>query len=196
MPQLLAEIDGVETLKDVIVIGASNREDLIDPAILRPGRLDVKIRIERPNEAAAAQIFGRYLTPDLPLDAEEVRTLGGGDPAKATQAMIETTVAEMYRDDEENRFLEVTYQNGDKEVLYYRDFSLGGHDREHRAPGQEAGHQAGHRRARAGASAPRTCSSRSARSTRRTRTSRTPPTRTTGPRSRARRASASSTSAP
>jgi len=87
VPQLLAEIDGVETLKDVIVIGASNREDLIDPAILRPGRLDVKIRIERPNEQAATQIFGRYLTADLPLDAEEVRTLGGGDPAKATQAM-------------------------------------------------------------------------------------------------------------
>ena len=125
VPQRLAEIDGVETLKDVIVIGASNREDLIDPAILRPGRLDVKIRIERPNEAAAAQIFGRYLTPDLPLDEQEVRTLGGGDPAKATQAMIESTVAEMYRDDEENRFLEVTYQNGDKEVLYYRDFSSG-----------------------------------------------------------------------
>ena len=125
VPQLLAEIDGVETLKDVIVIGASNREDLIDPAILRPGRLDVKIRIERPNETAAAQIFGRYLTPDLPLDEGEVRTLGGGDPAKATQAMIESTVAEMYRDDEENRFLEVTYQNGDKEVLYYRDFSSG-----------------------------------------------------------------------
>jgi proteasome-associated ATPase len=125
VPQLLAEIDGVETLKDVIVIGASNREDLIDPAILRPGRLDVKIRIERPNEAAATQIFSRYLSADLPLDADEVRTLGGGDPAKATQAMIESTVAEMYRDDEENRFLEVTYQNGDKEVLYYRDFSSG-----------------------------------------------------------------------
>jgi proteasome-associated ATPase len=125
VPQLLAEIDGVETLRDVIVIGASNREDLIDPAILRPGRLDVKIRIERPNEVAAAQIFARYLTPDLPLDAEEVRTRGGGDPAKATQSMIESTVAEMYRDDEENRFLEVTYQNGDKEVLYYRDFASG-----------------------------------------------------------------------
>jgi proteasome-associated ATPase len=125
VPQLLAEIDGVETLRDVIVIGASNREDLIDPAILRPGRLDVKIRIERPDETAAAQIFARYLTPDLPLDAGEVTALGGGDPAKATQAMIEATVAEMYRDDEENRFLEVTYQNGDKEVLYYRDFSSG-----------------------------------------------------------------------
>ncbi|MDA8366072.1 MAG: proteasome ATPase [Actinomycetota bacterium] len=125
VPQLLAEIDGVEALRDVIVIGASNREDLIDPAILRPGRLDVKIRIERPDQAAAAQIFARYLTPDLPLDAGEVQTLGGGDPAKATAAMIEQTVAEMYRDDDDNRFLEVTYQNGDKEVLYFRDFASG-----------------------------------------------------------------------
>ncbi len=125
VPQLLAEIDGVEALRDVIVIGASNREDLIDPAILRPGRLDVKIRIERPDEAAASQIFSRYLTPDLPLDAGEVASLGGGDPSKATQAMIETTVGEMYRKDDENRFLEVTYQNGDKEVLYFRDFSSG-----------------------------------------------------------------------
>ncbi len=125
VPQLLAEIDGVEALRDVIVIGASNREDLIDPAILRPGRLDVKIRIERPDQAAAAQIFARYLTPDLPLDAGEVQSLGGGDPAKATAAMIEQTVAEMYRDDDDNRFLEVTYQNGDKEVLYFRDFASG-----------------------------------------------------------------------
>ncbi|MGC8463593.1 MAG: proteasome ATPase [Acidimicrobiales bacterium] len=125
VPQLLAEIDGVEALRDVIVIGASNREDLIDPAILRPGRLDVKIRIERPDEAAAAQIFGRYLTADLPLDADEVRSLGGGDAAKAASAMIEATVQEMYRTDDDNRFLEVTYQNGDKEVLYFRDFSSG-----------------------------------------------------------------------
>jgi proteasome-associated ATPase len=125
VPQLLAEIDGVESLKNVIVIGASNREDLIDPAILRPGRLDVKIKIERPDVDAAMQIFGRYLTADLPLDAEEVRSLGGGDPAKAVQAMIETTVPEMYRDDEQNQFLEVTYQNGDKEVLYFKDFSSG-----------------------------------------------------------------------
>ncbi|MGB7051191.1 MAG: proteasome ATPase [Acidimicrobiales bacterium] len=125
VPQLLAEIDGVESLKDVIVIGASNREDLIDPAILRPGRLDVKIRIERPNEAAAAQIFARYLTPDLPLDADLVGIVGGGDPAKATQVMIEATVAEMYREDDDNRFLEVTYQNGDKETLYFRDFASG-----------------------------------------------------------------------
>ena len=125
VPQLLAEIDGVETLKNVIVIGASNREDLIDPAILRPGRLDVKIKIERPDEASATQIFSRYLTTDLPIDAGEVQSMGGGDPAKAVQAIIERTVSEMYRADDENRFIEVTYQNGDKEVLYFKDFSSG-----------------------------------------------------------------------
>jgi len=125
VPQLLAEIDGVESLRDVIVIGASNREDLIDPAILRPGRLDVKIKIERPNEEAAGQIFSRYLKSHLPLDPDEVQRLGGGDANKAVQAMIEQTVYEMYREDDENRFLEVTYQNGDKEILYYRDFASG-----------------------------------------------------------------------
>ncbi len=125
VPQLLAEIDGVETLRNVIVIGASNREDLIDPAILRPGRLDVKIKIERPDEDSAAQIFARYLTTDLPLDANEVSTLGGGDAAKAVRVMIERTVDEMYRTDEDNQFLEVTYQNGDKELMYYKDFASG-----------------------------------------------------------------------
>ena len=125
VPQLLAEIDGVETLKNVIVIGASNREDLIDPAILRPGRLDVKIKIERPDEHAAAQIFSRYLTADLPIDASEIEALGGGDPEKAVRVMIEETVAEMYRQDEANQFLEVTYQNGDKEIMFFKDFSSG-----------------------------------------------------------------------
>ncbi|HVM05023.1 MAG TPA: proteasome ATPase [Acidimicrobiales bacterium] len=125
VPQLLAEIDGVETLKNVIVIGASNREDLIDPAILRPGRLDVKIKIERPDEKAASQIFSRYLTSDLPLDAKEVDSLGGGDPEKAVRVMIERTVDEMYRQVDENRFIEVTYQNGDKEVMFFKDFSSG-----------------------------------------------------------------------
>jgi proteasome-associated ATPase len=125
VPQLLAEIDGVEALRNVIVIGASNREDLIDPAILRPGRLDVKIKIERPDEDAAGQIYGRYLTADLPLDEAEVRSIGGGDRNKAVQAMIETTVVEMYRADEANQFLEVTYQNGDKEVMYFKDFASG-----------------------------------------------------------------------
>jgi proteasome-associated ATPase len=125
VPQLLAEIDGVEALRNVIVIGASNREDLIDPAILRPGRLDVKIKIERPDSDAAASIFSRYLTPALPLDPDVVDSTGGGDAGKAVQAMIEETVAEMYRDAEINRFLEVTYQNGDKEVMYFKDFSSG-----------------------------------------------------------------------
>ncbi|MCL4434023.1 MAG: proteasome ATPase [Actinobacteria bacterium] len=125
VPQLLAEIDGVEALKDVIVIGASNREDLIDPAILRPGRLDVKIKIERPDEVAAAQIFSRYLTADLPIDSKEVELAGGGDPSKAVNAMIDAAVSQMYASGEDNRFLEVTYQNGDKEVLYFKDFASG-----------------------------------------------------------------------
>jgi proteasome-associated ATPase len=124
VPQLLSEIDGVESLKNVIVIGASNREDLIDPAILRPGRLDVKIKIERPDEQSAKQIFGRYLTPDLPIADDEVKR-HGGDPAAATVAMIDATVVEMYSTADDNRFLEVTYHNGDKEVLYFKDFSSG-----------------------------------------------------------------------
>jgi proteasome-associated ATPase len=125
VPQLLAEIDGVETLKNVIVIGASNREDLIDPAILRPGRLDVKIKIERPDAQSAAQIFSRYLTSDLPLDENEVQSLGGGDREKAISVMIEKTVEVMYSTDDDNRFIEVTYQNGDKEVMFFKDFSSG-----------------------------------------------------------------------
>lgn len=125
VPQLLAEIDGVEGLRNVIVIGATNREDLIDPAILRPGRLDVKIRIERPNRDAARQVFGRYLTSDIPIDADVVSTLGGGDPEKAISAMIDQTVDAMYDDNDENRFLEVTYQNGDREVLFFKDFASG-----------------------------------------------------------------------
>jgi proteasome-associated ATPase len=125
VPQLLAEIDGVETLKNVIVIGASNREDLIDPAILRPGRLDVKIKIERPDRESAKQIFSRYLTADLPLDEAEVKSSGGGDREKAVRVMIEHTVEEMYREDDDNRFIEVTYQNGDKEVMYFKDFASG-----------------------------------------------------------------------
>ena len=125
VPQLLAEIDGVEALNNVIVIGASNREDLIDPAILRPGRLDVKIRIDRPDATAAAKIFSRYLVPELPIDSELIKKLGGGDRNKAVLGMIDETVDAMYSDKETNRFLEVTYQNGDKEVLYFRDFASG-----------------------------------------------------------------------
>ncbi len=125
VPQLLAEIDGVEALRNVIVIGASNREDLIDPAILRPGRLDVKIRIERPDELSAASIFSQYLTPDLPIDQTMIDTVGGGDRNKAVAAMVDDAVAEMYRQDATSEFLEVTYQNGDKEVMYFKDFASG-----------------------------------------------------------------------
>jgi proteasome-associated ATPase len=122
VPQLLAEIDGVEGLKNVIVIGASNRQDLIDPAILRPGRLDVKIKIERPDRAAAADIFAKYLTADIPFAESATR---GGAAAAAIPPMIASTVEAMYSLSEENRFLEVTYANGDKEVLYFKDFSSG-----------------------------------------------------------------------
>jgi proteasome-associated ATPase len=124
VPQLLAEIDGVEHLKNVIVIGASNRQDLIDPAILRPGRLDVKIKIERPDAAAAVDIFNKYMTTQLPINESEVRE-SSGDAQAAVDRMIAATIEEMYSLGEENRFLEVTYANGDKEVLYFKDFSSG-----------------------------------------------------------------------
>ncbi|MCX4868144.1 proteasome ATPase [Streptomyces sp. NBC_00257] len=124
VPQLLAEIDGVEGLENVIVIGASNREDMIDPAILRPGRLDVKIKIERPDAEAAKDIFAKYLTPSLPLHADDLAEHTGSKEA-AAHAMIQSVVERMYTESEENRFLEVTYANGDKEVLYFKDFNSG-----------------------------------------------------------------------
>ncbi|MPZ88393.1 MAG: proteasome ATPase [Nitriliruptorales bacterium] len=123
VPQLLSEIDGVETLKDVIVIGASNREDMIDPAILRPGRLDVKIKIERPDQEAAKEIFGIYLHKDLPLHPDMVKEHGGED--EALYWLIIETCARMYAEIDENRFLEVTYANGDKEILHFKDFNSG-----------------------------------------------------------------------
>ena len=125
VPQLLAEIDGVEGLRNVIVIGATNREDLIDPAILRPGRLDVKIKIERPDANAARQIFARYLTSDLPISPSDIESLGEGDAQQAVQQMVDQAVVEMYATSDENRFLEVTYQNGEKEIMYFKDFSSG-----------------------------------------------------------------------
>ncbi|MEU7426555.1 MULTISPECIES: proteasome ATPase [unclassified Streptomyces] len=124
VPQLLAEIDGVEGLQNVVVIGASNREDMIDPAILRPGRLDVKIKIERPDAEAAKDIFGKYLTERLPLHTDDLGE-HGGDRTTTVQSMIQTAVEQMYAESEENRFLEVTYANGDKEVLYFKDFNSG-----------------------------------------------------------------------
>ncbi|GAA1041301.1 proteasome ATPase [Virgisporangium ochraceum] len=124
VPQLLSEIDGVEGLENVIVIGASNREDMIDPAILRPGRLDVKIKIERPDAEAAKDIFSKYILTDLPLHADDIDQNGGSRDA-CVAAMIQATVLRMYSETEENRFLEVTYANGDKEVLYFKDFNSG-----------------------------------------------------------------------
>jgi proteasome-associated ATPase len=124
VPQLLSELDGVETLKNVIVIGASNREDLIDPAILRPGRLDVKIKIERPNGPQAMDVMGKYLHPSVPIHPDEIARYGN-DVQTACHRMIEKTIDRMYADSEENRFLEVTYASGDKEVLYFKDFNSG-----------------------------------------------------------------------
>ena len=123
VPQLLAELDGVESLSNVIVIGATNREDLIDPAILRPGRLDVKIKIERPSVEAARHILGLYITSDIPIDEELVKE--HGDIQTAIASLISESSEAMYATTEENEFLEVTYQNGDKETLYYKDFSSG-----------------------------------------------------------------------
>ena len=123
VPQLLAEIDGVESLKDVVVIGASNREDMIDPAILRPGRLDVKIKVERPDSSAAREIFGVYLHEGLPIAADEIAVAEG--PADAVRRMIDRTVDKMYSEDRDNEFLEVTYANGEKEILYFKDFNSG-----------------------------------------------------------------------
>ncbi|HEY2273784.1 MAG TPA: proteasome ATPase, partial [Jatrophihabitantaceae bacterium] len=124
VPQLLSEIDGVEGLENVIVIGASNREDMIDPAILRPGRLDVKIKIERPDAEAARDIFSKYILPGLPIHPDDLGEHGGNADA-TVDAMIQHTVERMYTESEENRFLEVTYANGDKETLYFKDFNSG-----------------------------------------------------------------------
>jgi proteasome-associated ATPase len=124
VPQLLSEIDGVEGLENVIVIGASNREDMIDPAILRPGRLDVKIKIERPDAEAARDIFSKYVLTELPLHPDDL-TEHGASRGATVVAMIQRVVERMYSETEENRFLEVTYANGDKEVLYFKDFNSG-----------------------------------------------------------------------
>ncbi|MHA7127399.1 proteasome ATPase [Janibacter indicus] len=124
VPQLLAEIDGVEGLDNVIVIGATNREDMIDPAILRPGRLDVKIKIERPDAEGARDIFSKYLTADLPLHPEDLEE-HDGDRQATVEGMIEAVVERMYAESDDNQFLEVTYQGGDKEILYFKDFNSG-----------------------------------------------------------------------
>ncbi|MGZ5370646.1 proteasome ATPase, partial [Aeromicrobium sp.] len=124
VPQLLSEIDGVESLENVLVIGASNREDMIDPAILRPGRLDVKIKIERPDAESARDIFSKYLTANLPLHADDLAEWNGSR-VDCVNGMIQRTVERMYTESEDNQFLEVTYANGDKEILYFKDFNSG-----------------------------------------------------------------------
>ena len=124
VPQFLSEIDGVERLRNVIVIGASNRQDLIDPAVLRAGRLDVKIKISRPDMNAAKEIFSKYLETDLPYAEEEI-TRHNGDRQALVDRFVQLTVDGMYATSEENKFLEVTYANGEKEVLYFKDFASG-----------------------------------------------------------------------
>ncbi len=122
--QFLSEIDGVESLKNVIVIGASNRQDLIDPAVLRPGRLDLKVKVHRPDAAAAKEIFAKYLTPDLPFHAEAIER-HGAQADRVCDALIEETIENMYSTGEENKFLEVTYAKGEREIFYFKDFSSG-----------------------------------------------------------------------
>ena len=122
--QFLSEIDGVESLDNVIVVGASNRQDLIDPAVLRPGRLDLKVKVNRPDHDAAREIFSKYLTADLPLH-EETLAQHGGDPQKTVTAMIEEVIDDMYSTGDDNKFLEVTYAKGEREIFYFKDFSSG-----------------------------------------------------------------------
>jgi len=122
--QFLSEIDGVESLKNVIVIGASNRQDLIDPAVLRPGRLDLKVKVHRPDAEAAKEIFSKYLTTDLPFH-EEAGARYGSETGRMASGLIEDTISEMYATNEENKFLEVTYAKGEREIFYFKDFSSG-----------------------------------------------------------------------
>ena len=124
VPQFLAEIDGVENLRDVIVIGASNRQDLLDPAVLRPGRLDIKIKIDRPNIDGAKDIFAIYLTSDLPFAQEEVDKFNG-DTAGILEHFISAAVDEMYATTDDNKFIEVTYTRGERETLFFKDFVSG-----------------------------------------------------------------------
>lgn len=124
VPQFLSEIDGVEGLRDVIVIGASNRQDLLDPAVLRPGRLDIKIKIDRPTVEGAKDIFTKFLTPDLPFSDSQLENFDG-DPEKVVEYLIDQGVEEMYSTRDDNKFIEVTYTRGERETLYFKDFVSG-----------------------------------------------------------------------
>ena len=193
VPQLLSEIDGVEGLENVIVIGASNREDMIDPAILRPGRLDVKIKIERPDAESAQDIFSKYLVETLPVHADDIAEFDG-DRGACIKAMIEKVVDRMYAEIDDNRFLEVTYANGDKEVMYFKDFNSGAMIQNVVDRAKKNAIKSVLETGQPGC-ASSTCSTRSSTSSPRTRTCPTPPTPMTGRGFRARRASGSSTSA-
>ena len=122
--QFLSEIDGVESLKNVIVIGASNRQDLIDPAVLRPGRLDVKVKVNRPDREGAREIFYKYLRPDVPYQDELLRKYGN-DSARVVKVLIDEVIEHMYAESEENKFLEVTYAKGEREIFCFKDFASG-----------------------------------------------------------------------
>ena len=195
VPQLLAEIDGVELLKNVIVIGASNREDLIDPAILRPGRLDVKIKIERPDAESAKAIFHAVPHDRRCRSPTASSRRAGGDAETAIGRMIDAAVDAHVRDRRREQVPRGHVPERRQGAPVLQGLLVGRHDREHRAPREEAVDQARDRRAATAASAPTICSSRSSRSSASTRTCRTRPTPTTGRRSPARRASASSTCA-
>ena len=124
VPTFLAEIDGIEGLRDVIVIGASNRQDLLDPAVLRPGRLDVKIKVDRPTEDDAIDIFSKYLCIGIPIDSELLAEYDG-DEKKALDSVILAAINEMYMTTDDNKFIEVTYARGEREMLYFKDFVSG-----------------------------------------------------------------------
>nr|WP_300338338.1 proteasome ATPase [Actinomyces sp.] len=124
VPQVLAEIDGVESLRNVVIIGASNREDMIDPAILRPGRLDVKIRVDRPDRAGALEVLAKHLRAELPLDPGELAA-HGGDREVTAAAMRQAVVDAVYARTPANAVLAVTFASGRRETLYLGDLVSG-----------------------------------------------------------------------
>ncbi len=124
VPMFCSEMDGIESLRDVVIILASNRPDLIDPAVLRPGRIDRKIKVGRPNKAAAAEILKVYLTADLPLDPKLVKDRGG-EPVQAVVSLVEDIIEMIFRRTEETRLLSIRLRNGQSTVLYRGDLVSG-----------------------------------------------------------------------
>ena len=124
VPMFCSEMDGIESLQDVILILASNRPDLIDPAILRPGRIDRKIKVKRPDKAAALDIFGIYMTTELPVHPEALDA-HQGDAAAAVRAMLERANEELFAHREDTAFLEVTLRSGRRDILHRGDLASG-----------------------------------------------------------------------